>query len=73
MDFSNLCTPALIYFTISIIYLLIHTLTNFNITSIITNTVFIILWSLLLNYLCSIGFTTLSWIIIILPFFVLFR
>jgi hypothetical protein len=73
MDFSKLCTPAFIYFVISIIYLLINSFANFNIMSIIVNIIFIILWSLLLNFLCSIGFSIIAWLIIILPFFILFR
>jgi hypothetical protein len=73
MDFSKLCTPALIYFAISFIYLIINSFTNFNIMSIFFNIFFIILWSLLLNFLCSIGYTIIAWLIIILPFFILFR
>lgn len=73
MDFSKLCTPAFIYFVISFIYLIINSLKNFNIMSIMIQIVFIILWSLLLNFLCSMGYSIISWIIIILPFFVLFR
>ncbi len=68
MDFSNLCTPAFIYFVISIIYLVINSLSNFNIISIAIKVFFIVVWSLFLNYLCSIGYTIISWIIILLPF-----
>lgn len=73
MNFSKLCTPAFIYFIISFIYLIINSLKNFNIMSIMVNIVFIILWSLLLNFLCSMGYSIISWLIIILPFFILFR
>lgn len=73
MDFSKLCTPAFIYFVISFIYLIINSLKNFNIMSIMVNILFIVLWSLLLNLLCSMGYSIISWLIIILPFFILFR
>ena len=73
MDFSKLCTPAFIYFIVSFIYLIINSLTNFNIMNIIVKSFFIILWSLFLNFLCSNGYTIISWLIIVLPFFVLFR
>lgn len=73
MDFSKLCTPAFIYFFVSFIYLIINSLTNFNIMNIIIKLFFIILWSLFLNFLCSNGYTIISWLIIILPFFILFR
>ena len=73
MDFSKLCTPAFIYFIVSFIYLIINSLTNFNIMNIIVKSFFIILWSLFLNILCSNGYTIISWLILVLPFFVLFR
>lgn len=73
MGFSDLCTPAYIYFIISFIYLMINSIRNFNVTSVIFNSIFIILWSFLLNFLCSIGFSIIAWLIIVLPFFVLFR
>jgi hypothetical protein len=73
MKISSLCTPAFIYFIISFIYLIIHSLTNFNVMSTIISIIVIILWSLLLNFLCSSGFGIIAWLIIILPFFVLFR
>ena len=72
MNFSKLCTPAFIYFVVSFVYLIINSFKNFNIMSIVFNIIIIILWSLLLNFLCSIGYSIISWLIIVLPFF-LFR
>ena len=68
MDFSKLCTPAFIYFVVSLVYLIINSLSNFNIMNIIVKMFFIILWSLFLNFLCSSGYTMFSWLIIVLPF-----
>ncbi len=68
MDYSKLCTPALIYFIISFVYLLIYSLSNFSISSIIINTIVIILWSLLLNFLCSNGFPIVAWVLLLFPF-----
>lgn len=70
MNFSSLCTPALIYFVVSIFYIIIKCFTNFNIMSIIFNIIIVMFWSFLLNFLCNMGLTIISWIIIILPFFV---
>lgn len=69
MYLSNLCAPALVYFIISLMYLIINSLTNFNIISIIVSILFIILWSLLLNLLCDMGYSIIAWLILILPFF----
>lgn len=68
MNFSKLCTPAYIYFIISIIYLVFSSFTNLNIVSIVVKLFFIILWSWLLNFLCTKGFSLISWLAIILPF-----
>jgi hypothetical protein len=69
ISLSNLCTPAMIYFVISFIYLIISVFVNFNLMSIILKIFFIIVWSLFLNFLCSIGFYIIAWLILLLPFF----
>lgn len=73
MDISSLCTPAFIYFIVSVIYLIINSFAGFNIISIIVKMFFIMLWSWFLNFLCANGYTIISWLILILPFFILFR
>lgn len=73
MVFSNLCTPAFIYFLISFIYLVMNSFSNFNIMSVIVRLLFIMLWSWILNLLCSNGYTIIAWIIIVLPLFFMFR
>ena len=70
MDFSKLCTPAYIYFIVSIIYLLIKSVTNFNISSLVINIFVIMLWSYLLNFLCGMGYEIIAWLILIFPFFI---
>jgi len=68
MDVSALCTPAMIYFIISFIYLIISAFTTFNVISIIIKLFFIMLWTWFLNFLCSKGYSIISWLIIVLPF-----
>ena len=67
MNFSKYCTPALIYLVISVITLVIGAFNQFNILSFIINGIFILLWSWFLNFLCSKGFTIVSWILVVLP------
>ena len=73
MNISDLCTPAFIYFAISFIYLIITSFKNFNIITTIVTLFFILLWSWLLNVLCRNGYSIISWLIIVLPFLLLFR
>ena len=70
MKYSNLCTPAFIYFLISFIYLIVNSFSNLNIVNIIVNIFFIVLWSWFLDFLCSNGYSIISWLIIVLPFFI---
>ena len=63
---SNLCRPATIYFWISIIGILVS-LAKFQFISVIFSAFFTLLWTALLDYLCSKGYSTVSWILLLLP------
>lgn len=69
MKFSvkSLCTPASIYFWISIIGLTIAFFTKFQLTTTIINLLFILLWTCFLNYFCSKGYSIVSWVLVLLP------
>ena len=72
MNFSKLCSPAMIYFVIAMISLIIGFFTNLSIISLLVNGFFIIAWTWFLNFLCNKGYKTISWILVILPFFMAF-
>ena len=69
MKFSvkDLCTPASIYFWLSVIGLIVSLITKFQIVAFIINLFFVILWSWFLNYLCSKGLSGVSWFLVLLP------
>jgi hypothetical protein len=69
MGFSikHLCTPASIYFWISFISIVIMILKNFQIMTAIVNLFFVFLWTWVLNYLCSKGYKSVSWFLVLLP------
>ena len=65
--FSKLCPPALIYLIFSTTQIIIDTIKGYY------NTAFLKLWvtlvfSILLNYLCTQGLSVISWIIVFIPF-----
>jgi len=67
-SFKNLCTPAQLYLVLSAIFVIIACIKQCNFFSIIVKIIFIILWTILLNWLCSKGLTTISWILVLLPY-----
>ena len=72
MNISKLCTPAMIYFVISVIALAYSAFMKFNIMSLVFSGISILFWSWLLNYLCKKGYHVISWVILFLPFFFIF-
>ena len=63
----KLCAPALVYLALSVIGLFIGA-KMFTLIHIIG----ILLWTFILNFLCSKGYTTLSWILVLLPIIFMF-
>jgi uncharacterized membrane protein len=62
-----ICAPAMVYLILSIIGLLTAATIQFSVMSILLKVIFIALWTFLLNYLCSTGYTVVSWILVVLP------
>jgi len=86
---KDLCTPAMVYFTISIIALVMVLLQNLgnhnnynvgNFSCTVPNTafifiiklVYILFWTWILNLICKDGHTGISWLLVLLPFILLF-
>ena len=69
-SFQQLCTPAKIYIVLAMISLFFALLNNTNFYIILFKLFFILLWTCLLNYFCDNGMTTLSWILVLLPFII---
>jgi len=84
-----LCTPAYLYFVISIIGLVILAIQNLGNTNrytigsfstIVPNTLFVFFlklvyiafWTWVLNYLCKMGYTSVSWFLFLVPFIMFF-
>ena len=71
---NSICAPALLYLILSLFAILIMISQNFQILSILVKIFFVAIWTWFLNFLCSQGYTTVSWFLVILPiiFFILF-
>ena len=86
---KELCTPAMIYFVISVIALAMVLLQNLGSQNSYTvgsfscrvpNTalvfiiklIYILFWTWVLNLICKDGHTTISWLLVLLPWIMLF-
>jgi len=64
---GNLCAPALVYLILSVIVTVLESTISFNIVIILINILFIGLWTFVLNWICSTGYSIISWVMIIVP------
>ena len=68
-----ICNPALVYLIMSIIsifgyiYMDYASIENYPPSYIVIMSIVALLWTWLLNYLCSSGYETISWILVVLP------
>ena len=67
MVFNELCPPALIYLIFSTTQVIIDSVKGLYNTALMKIWV-AILFTILLNYLCSLGLGTISWLIVFIPF-----
>lgn len=69
---KNLCTPAFIYLVISMFSLLAMLSENKStISAYVVNIIYIAIWTWILNYMCSSGYTNIAWFILALPYIIL--
>ena len=70
-DFSKLCTPAKIYFGIAVIAAIIALFNGVSIMMTFMNLVFAFIWTYVLGWLCSKGYTSISWLLVLLPYIIM--
>lgn len=68
MDFSKLCTPAMLYLVLAAISIVIGVFQKFQFLSLLIKVVFVAAWTWFLNFLCSKGYKVISWFLVLLPF-----
>jgi hypothetical protein len=71
-DFNKLCSPAKIYFGLSVLSCIIMLFNRMSILAIFSKLIFAFLWAFILGWLCSKGYTAISWFLVLLPFITIF-
>jgi len=67
-DFEKLCTPAKIYFALAILSILMGLFSGFHFMAILGKLIFAVIYTFLLGWLCSKGWKSLSWFLVLLPY-----
>ena len=70
--FNSLCNPAKLYAVLIVITLLLALFNGVPLIAIGIKLIFGIIWTGALNYICSNGFTWFSWVLVLMPFVLLF-
>ena len=71
-EFSKYCTPAQLYLVLGAIGIIMGFLKNYGVWTLLTKALFLVIWAWVLNWLCSKGFKAISWILVLLPFIMMF-
>ena len=70
-DFSKLCTPAKIYFSIAVIAMIVSLFNGASIMMELWKIVFAFIWTFVLGWLCKKGYTSISWFLVLLPYIIM--
>jgi hypothetical protein len=70
-SFSKLCTPAKIYFAIAVISVIIGLTKHVPYGILGMKIVFAFIWTYILGWLCKNGHSTISWVLVLLPYIVM--
>lgn len=68
LDIRKFCTPAQLYLLFAIFHLFAQFMVNFRFMTLVINSLFVVVWAWILNWICSKGYGVLSWVLVLLPF-----
>lgn len=71
-DFSKLCTPAKIYFAIAVIATMFDLYNGASIMFAFWEIFFAFIWTFILGWLCDQGYKSISWVLVLLPYILMF-
>ena len=70
-DFSKLCTPARIYFIIAVIATIVALFSGASLMMSFWQLFFAFIWTFVLGWLCDKGYTSISWLLVLLPYIII--
>jgi hypothetical protein len=70
-NFQQLCTPAKIYFFLAVLACIIALFNSVPVLAVFMKLMFAFIWTYGLNWLCSKGYTSVSWVLVLLPYIII--
>ena len=67
-EFSELCTPAKIYFVLAVLACVIALFNRVAFTTVFIKLIFAFIWTYILSWLCRKGMKGLAWFLVLLPY-----
>lgn len=67
-QFSTLCTPAKLYFVLSVLACVIALFNGVKFMTVSINLIVAFIWTAILGWFCKNGFTPISWLLVLLPY-----
>jgi len=64
----SICCPAMFYLIFSIMAIILMIITKYKNETIVIKTLFVVIWTWFLNFLCDNGLSGISWFLVLLPF-----
>jgi hypothetical protein len=68
----HLCNPALLYFVLAIVSILLMIFNKTAAAYVFGNIVGVLIWTWFLNFFCTKGFTWVSWTLVAAPYVIVF-
>lgn len=69
--FSELCTPARIYLIIAVIASIFALFSGVSFSAVFMQMLFVFIWTYILGWLCTKGYSSVSWFLVLLPYLII--
>jgi hypothetical protein len=70
-NFDDLCSPAKLYFVLSVIACVAALINGVKIMQVAINLIIAFAWTAILSFICGKGFTGVSWFLVLVPYIVM--
>ena len=70
-SFDDLCSPAKLYFVLSVIACIAALINGLKFGQVVINLIIAFAWTAVLSWICGKGFTSVSWFLVLIPYIIM--